>query len=137
LAWTCGFTTIAHQFIFALRHQRLVRGLGIRHHQQCIAVGRRFGGLDRADHAAGAGPVLDHEGLAETVLQDVADQAGRDIGRATGAKGNNDPDRPGRIILREASGGEKGGSRQNGCRQREGKAWPRHFNLPDFDLGLC
>ena len=31
---------IAHQFIFARRHQRFVRGLGIRHHQQRIAVRR-------------------------------------------------------------------------------------------------
>jgi hypothetical protein len=56
---------IAHQFIFALRHQRFIRGLGVRHHQQRIAVGRRLGGFHRADHAAGAGAILDHEGLAK------------------------------------------------------------------------
>ena len=71
---------IAHQFVFALRHQRFIRGLGVRHHQQRIAVGRRFRGLERADHAARAGAVLDHEGLAKIFLQDAADLARGDVG---------------------------------------------------------
>jgi hypothetical protein len=35
-----------------------------RRHQDRVTVGRRFGDRLRADHAVGAGPVLDHEGLA-------------------------------------------------------------------------
>ena len=80
---------IAHQFVFALRNQRFIRGLGVRHHQQRIAVGRRLGGFLRADHAAGTGAVLDHEGLTETFLQDVPDLASGDVCRPAGAKGNN------------------------------------------------
>ena len=80
--------------IVACRHQRFIGRLGVRHHQQRVAVGRRLRGLDGADHAAGAGAVLDHEGLAEVLLQDAADLARRDVGRAAGAERHDDLDRP-------------------------------------------
>ena len=87
---------IAHQLVFALRrrHQRFIRRLGVRHHQERVAVGRRFDDFLRADHAAGAGAVLDHDRLAELLLQHVADQARRHVGGPSGAEGNDDPDRP-------------------------------------------
>ena len=125
---------IAHQFVFALRHQRFIRGLGIRHHQQRITVRRRFGGLQRADHAAGAGPVFDHEGLPETLLQDVADQPGRHIRRAAGAEGNDDLDRTCRIILRQTLRRKKDWRCKKSCRQRKRKPWAGHFNLPNPGL---
>jgi len=78
---------VAHQLILTLRHQRFVRGLRIGHHQERVAVGRRFGRLLRADHAARAGAVFHDEGLAEAFLQHIADQAGRDVGGPPGPKG--------------------------------------------------
>ena len=90
---------IAHQFVFALRNQRFIRGLGIRHHQQRVTIRRRLDDFLRADHAAGAGAVFDHEGLAETFLQNVPDLAGGDVGRSPGAKGNNHLHRPRGIVL--------------------------------------
>ena len=83
-----------------------------------------------ADHAAGAGAVLDHEGLAETLLQDAADLARRDVGGAAGAEGNDDLDRPRRIILRGALRRNKGRSRKQRHRQRERNSLAPHINLP-------
>ena len=126
---------IAHQFVFALRrrHQRFVRRLRVRHHQERVAVGRRFDDLLRADHAAGAGAVLDHDRLAELLLQHVADQARRHVGRSSGAEGNDDPDRPRRVILRETGGGKIWQCKKD-CGQRERKPWGPHFNLPGILL---
>ena len=131
---------IAHQLVFALRHQRLIGGLGVRHHQQRVAVGRRLGGLDRADDAAGAGAVLDHEGLAKTLLQDAADLAGGDIGRAAGAERDDHPDRPGGIVLRQTWRRKNGLCREKRCRQRKRRSQAHHFNLPKpvlFCLACC
>jgi hypothetical protein len=40
------------------------------------------------------------KGLAEALLQDIAEQPRRDIGRTAGTEGNDDPDRPRRVALR-------------------------------------
>src|SRR5438477_189209 len=82
------------------------------------------------EHAAGAGALLDHERLAELFLQDVADQARRDVGGTARAERNDDPDRPRRIILGERSRAQGGRYRQRRhYRQRE--PWARHFHLPE------
>ena len=117
---------IAHQFVFALRHQRFVRGLGVRHHQQRVAVGRRFGDFLRADHAAGSRAVFDHEGLAETLLQDAADLAGGNVGWPPGAEWNNHLHRSRRIVLRQRS--------SERCREQSPQSqcnpWAHHFSHP-------
>src|SRR5207302_10387622 len=82
------------------------------------------------DTAAGASAVLAHERLAELFLQDVADQARRDVGGTARAERNDDPDRPRRIILGERSRAQGGRYRQRRhYRQRE--PWARHFHFPE------
>ncbi len=125
---------IAHQLVFALRHQRFIGGLGVRHHQQRVAVRRRFGGLDRADDAAGTGAILDHEGLAETLLQHAADLAGGDVGRATGAERDDHPDRAGGIVLRQTRCCQNGPEQR--CRQRNRQSKAHHLDLPVTRLVL-
>ena len=53
-----------------------------------------------ADIAAGAGPVLDHDLLAEPLRQPLADQARGDVDRAAGRKWCDQLHRPRRIRLR-------------------------------------
>ena len=122
---------IAHQFVFALWNQRFVRSLGVRHHQQRIAVGRRLGDFLRADDAAGSRAVFDHEGLAETLLQDVADLAGGNVGRPPGAEWNNHLHRPGGIVLRQAGHSQQKRWRRNNCCQRERRSQAHHVDLPN------
>ncbi len=65
--------------------------------------------------AAGAGPVLDHERLAEPVRQPLADKARQNVRRAAGAKADDDADRMRRITLRPGEardGGQRDGA---GC----------------------
>ncbi len=57
-----------------------------RQQQQRIAVRRLVHYLRRGEHAACAGLVLNHHGLAETLGQAVSDQPGRGIGATAGAK---------------------------------------------------
>ena len=52
--------------------------------QERVAVGRGFRDHLGADIAAGSGPVLDKELLAEPLRQILADQARRDVGRPAG-----------------------------------------------------
>ncbi|MGY3408279.1 hypothetical protein ACVWZV_004392 [Bradyrhizobium sp. GM5.1] len=99
----CDRREVAHQLVFALvrRQQRFVRGLRVGHHQQRVAIGGRLRRFDRADDAARAGAVLNHEGLAKTLLERIADLPGGDIGRPAGAEGHDDPDRMVGIVLRQ------------------------------------
>ncbi len=68
--------------------------------QQGIAV--RIGAFHDlgADAAIAAAAIFDHEGLAERVADFLAEDARGRVGRATGGKGHDQPDRAGRIILR-------------------------------------
>jgi hypothetical protein len=66
-----------------------------------------------ADVAAGAGPVLDDEGLPQPLRQPLPDQPRRDVDPAAGGKACDDPHRAGRIFLRRRAprqrrGGERG-----------------------------
>jgi hypothetical protein len=68
--------------------------------KQRVAVRRgandRFGG----DIAAGAGPVVDDELLAQPRRQPISHHAGDDVGRAAGGDLNDQAHRPCRIGLR-------------------------------------
>jgi hypothetical protein len=65
------------------RIERGVDGVGSRGQQQRVAVRRRDDHGLRADIAAGARLVLDHEGLAEFFAEALADQPRQHVGRAT------------------------------------------------------
>ncbi len=66
--------------------------------QERVAVRRRRSNEARPDRAAGAGPVLDHDGLAE-LGQDLRQQPRRNIGRSACSGWYDKPDRPVRISL--------------------------------------
>jgi len=65
---------------------------------QRVAVWLGLGGIGGADHAAGAGPVLDHEGLSELVAQRLRNRARGDVGIAAGAEQIDDRHRPRRPV---------------------------------------
>lgn len=50
---------------------------------------------------AGAGPVLDDDRLPELCRHALADDAGDDVRPAAGREADNQPDRTGRIIIRD------------------------------------
>jgi hypothetical protein len=58
-----------------MRHQRMARDIAQQHR---VAVRRRLRDIVGGDRAAGAGPVLDHEGLAEG-LAELGGETPRDI----------------------------------------------------------
>jgi hypothetical protein len=83
---------------------------------QRVAIRRRGGDLARACVAAGAGPVLDIELLAEVGGQLVGDDAGNDVGGACGRERHHDLHRPIRIGLgQRAAGGNKRGKCHGKC----------------------
>src|SRR4029079_5757228 len=65
-----------------------------------VAVGIGLRERAGADSAAGAGAVVDDDLLAERLAELVADGADDDGGAAAGREGNDERDRPGRIVLR-------------------------------------
>jgi hypothetical protein len=86
---------VAQRVVAELRIERRVdrhrAGVG---HPQRIAVGRRLGDELGADRAAGAGLVVDHDGLPERALQLVDEQSCVRIERATGREADDDLHRP-------------------------------------------
>jgi hypothetical protein len=91
------------------RLRRCVRADGERHvaHQQRIAVGRTLRQRIGRDVARGAGAVLDHDRLAEPVLQLRAQHARDDVGRPAGGKAHQHANRFGRKGLRRRSEGNE------------------------------
>ena len=75
-------------------HQRIGRD------HDGVAVRARLRDGVEADIAAAAAAVLDHEGLAETLLQAAPEQARQDVEAAAGGRGRDDPDRLRRPALR-------------------------------------
>ena len=105
---------VAHQHERLVGDQRLVGGVGVRHQEQRVAVGRRTRDRLGAQDRAGARTVLDHERLLERFGQVLAELAGKDIGRAAGRERHDDLDRPCRIGLRSRHRAGNGESqRQN------------------------
>ena len=85
-----------------------------------VAVGRRLGDRIEPDRTAGAGPVLDHDGLAEARLQLRLEGARHDLGGAARREGDDQPDRARRIGLRGDAAHEahKGREAQHRGRRR-------------------
>ena len=65
-----------------------------------VAVGRALRDLARRDRAAGAALVLDHDLLAERAAHLLGDDARHHVVAAAGRIGNDQRDRPRRIVLR-------------------------------------
>ena len=103
---------VLHQRERLFRDQRFVDRVGVRHHQQRVAVRRRFRHEVGADDRAGAGAVLDDERLSQRLLQLLAEIARVDVGRAAGAERHDDAYRFRGISLRL-----RGSAHQNGSGQ--------------------
>ncbi len=98
---------VAQQLIGLVGDQGLVDGLGGRHHDQGVAVGRRLRAFGGADHRAGARPVLHHEALLERLPQLLREHARENVGRAAGAERHDHPDHMvGIILLRHGGRGQ-------------------------------
>ena len=69
-----------------------------------VAVGRRARDPADADGAAGAGRVLDDDGLAERAAHALGHDAGDGVGRTAGRERHDHGDRPRRIGLRVRGG---------------------------------
>ena len=83
-------------------------------HLDGVAVRRGAHGAGRADGAAGADDVLDHDLLAERAGHVLAGDAGGDVGRAAGRERHDQGDRPRRIGLGHRGARESGNSRRRG-----------------------
>ena len=104
-----------------LRVQRLVDAVRAdRAHQQGVAVRCRLGHFGGAEVAAGAGLVVDDEGLAEGALQLRRQRAGQQVGGAAGRERHDDAHRlarPGGLRPRRSGqrqSGDKQGAAANG-----------------------
>ncbi len=80
-----------------------------RRHQQRVAVGRALGDRIGGDHGPAAGAVLDHERLAETVGEMLAEPAREDIGAAARRVRHDDGDLARGILLRRRGLRERAG----------------------------
>ena len=78
------------------RLQRSVDGVGRRHLQQRVAVGRSRSDRLRRDHATGSGTRLDHDRLAQKLAHLRAEHARDDVGTGT----DHDADRTIGVVLR-------------------------------------
>jgi hypothetical protein len=65
-------------------------GKAVRHDEDRVAVGRRLRRHLHADEAARSALVLDHERLAEVLLQLGRDRARDDVAAAAGREGHDD-----------------------------------------------
>ena len=92
---------VAQQVEGFVVQQRLVDRMRVRHHQQCVAIGRRLRHQVGADHRARAWPIIDNERLPKNILQALANVARVDIGWPTGGERHDDPHRVTRIRLRQ------------------------------------
>ena len=102
-------------------HQRAQRG-----HQEGLAVRRGALDLRRADRAGRAGPVVDHEGLVEALLQPGAERARHHVGGAARREGHQQRDRLGRPGLGLGGGGQQrqGAGRKELLRDLHGRMSP-------------
>jgi hypothetical protein len=91
-------------------------------HEERVAVGLRARHEVGAYVSARAGPVLDHDRLAELLLQPLAHRPRKDVGEAAGRERRDDLHRPRRIRLRREL------RRQRKAEQRECES--RHSRVP-------
>src|SRR4029077_211818 len=82
----------------------------------------------RADHPAGAYPVLDHHGLAEPCLQPLGEQPCQDIVSAADGLRDNDGDAAGREVV-AASALARCGKQQGGKHERSEQGPPTHHRV--------
>jgi len=73
-----------------------------------------------ADEAVGARPVVHDDRLAERLLEIVRDLARQHVGRAARRKGDDEADRPLRVVLRTRDGRGNGEGGADGENEREG-----------------
>ena len=107
------------------RKQVLVdREVAERGHQQGVAIRRGARRDLGADHAAGAGAVLDNHPLAPQLAKLLPDHAGHDVGAAAGREGHDDAHQ----AIREAL---RAGMRTDG---REHQADGQPYQHPHVDL---
>ncbi len=92
---------VAHEVVAEVLHQRRVDGVRRRGEEQRVAVGRRPHHRFGAERAAGAGPVLDHDGLAQLPRQPLRGKPRDDVDLAAGRETDDQLDRASRIGLRE------------------------------------
>ena len=79
------------------------RGGGHRGHAQRVTIGRRLGGLIRANHTTTAGLVDHHHRLAQGLAQGLSNGASHNVGRTTGCEGNLQLNRFGGVALRKGT----------------------------------
>ena len=103
---------ILHRVVGQLPVEMLVGGMrGVGRDQHRVAVGRSAGHGLRAEHAAGAGLVVDHHRLLGLLGDRRAERARQLVGGAAGGERHDEGQRPRRIRLAEGGGGgEQGGS---------------------------
>ena len=98
-----------------------------RSHQQRVTIRRRARNGERAGHAARARPILDHERLAEPLLQPLCEHACQEFGAAAGCERHHQRDRPGRIIRpRRAGPTPRPRNRSADTWQRDGGLYADH-----------
>ena len=121
---------IAHQPEWLAGDQRFVGRVGVRHHQQRVAVGRRLRDRVGPDDRSGARPVLHHEGLLELLGEMLRDHARIHVGRAAGAERHDQAHLAGRIVLCRGADGRskpqkrKGNGAQHGHEFLPSKSCP-------------
>src|SRR5262249_24337094 len=75
------------------------RHRGARRHEQQVAVGGGFGDGARRDEGAPPRRILDHERLAEPLLQSLAEHAGNDVRAPARSERHDDGDGARRVVL--------------------------------------
>jgi hypothetical protein len=98
--------------LHAARRPEDVRAEAARH--QCVAVRFRARDLRRAERAAGAWAVLDHELLLERPGEVFGDQTCHPVGAAAGGEGDHHTHRLGRPFLRGGAGRQGRGEQTDG-----------------------
>ena len=91
---------VAREVVRQVGEQRRVHGIGRRGEEQRVAVRRGVDDRLGAEIAAGAGLVLDHDGLAERIAQPLRCDPRGDVDLAAGGEADDQADRMRRIGLR-------------------------------------
>ena len=120
-----------------VRQRRIKRGVdrvAAEAHQQRVAIRRRFRDRRRGQVAAGAGAVLDQDGLFQRRCHRIGDRARHRIGRAAGRRADQNLDRPRRKVF----GARHLNHHQNGNDGAELRKPARgHWSPPFLPLSYC